>query len=77
MRSGIFYGYLGLVDGILERLLAEFDLPSEGEGKPPVQVVATGGLAGEIVPHSRLIQVEDAHLTLHGLKALDEKNASV
>lgn len=69
MRSGIFYGYLGLVDGILERLVGELQLPV-------VHVVATGGLAGEIVPHSRLIQHEDAHLTLHGLKVLDEKNAS-
>lgn len=76
MRSGIFYGYLGLVDGILQRLLGEVDLPADVEGQPSVHVVATGGLAGEIVPHSRLIQVEDAHLTLYGLKVLDEKNAS-
>lgn len=69
MRSGIFYGYLGLVDGILQRLLGEMDGTT-------VHVVATGGLAGEIVPHSRLIQTEDAHLTLHGLKVLDEKNAT-
>jgi type III pantothenate kinase len=76
MRSGIFYGYLGLVDGILHRLLGEMEHPAEGEGKISVHVVATGGLAGEIVPHSKLIQVEDAHLTLYGLKVLDEKNAS-
>jgi hypothetical protein len=38
--------------------------------------VSSGGLAGEIEPHSRLIQKEDANLTLHGLKVLDEKNAS-
>lgn len=85
MRSGIFYGYLGLVDGILERLLGEMGVSSceqDGDGQKErrpaltVHVVATGGLAGEIVPHSRLIQKEDAHLTLHGLKVLDEKNAS-
>lgn len=80
MRAGIFYGYLGLVDGILERLIGEMEKVSagqEGEGQgPAVHVVATGGLAGEIVPHSRLIQKEDAHLTLYGLKVLDEKNAS-
>jgi type III pantothenate kinase len=69
MRSGIFYGYLGLVDGILERLLADM-----GELGGTVHVVATGGLAGEIVPHTRLIRQEDAHLTLHGLKVLDDKN---
>jgi len=69
MRSGIFYGYLGLVDGILERLLADM-----GDEAHRVQVVATGGLASEIVPHARRIEEEDAHLTLHGLKVLDEKN---
>ncbi len=69
MRSGIFYGYLGLLDGILQRLLGEMGLEP-----PKVHVVATGGLAGEIVPHSRLIGELAPHLTLHGLKVLDEKN---
>jgi type III pantothenate kinase len=73
MRSGIFYGYLGMVDGILQRLLTRM-AEDAVEGDPEVTVVATGGLAGEIVPHSPLIAHEDAHLTLHGLKVLDEKN---
>jgi len=73
MRSGIFYGYLGLVDGILQRLLARM-AEDAAPGDPEVTVVATGGLAGEIVPHSPLIGQEDAHITLHGLRVLDEKN---
>jgi len=71
MRSGIFYDYLGLVDGILQRLLEEMGLEP-----PDVHVVATGGLADEIVPHSRLIGEQAPHLTLYGLKVLDEKNPS-
>lgn len=74
MRAGIFYGYLGLVDGILERLLERTDIWTVPASS--VHVVSTGGLAGEIEPHSRLIQKEDANLTLHGLKVLDDKNAS-
>ena len=47
MQSGLFYGYVGQVDGILERLLAEY---------PGSKVVATGGLAKVIAPSSRFIQ---------------------
>jgi type III pantothenate kinase len=76
MRAGIFYGYLGLLDGILERLLDQITPPDSAAGESAIHVVATGGLAGEIAPHSRLIQHEDIHLTLYGLKVLDEKNAT-
>jgi len=88
MRSGIFYGYLGLLDGILEKLLAEFDqkIAADRESAAKDQriiektglirdhLVATGGLAGMIVPHSRHNLKDDTFLTLHGLRILDEKN---
>lgn len=66
MQSGIVYGYVGLVDGIVERLLAELGFPCT--------VVATGGLAPLIAPLSKTIGEVDDHLTLTGLRILHERN---
>jgi type III pantothenate kinase len=65
MQSGIFYGYVGLVDGILERLLAEI---------PEAGVVATGGLGRVIAPHTRHIRQQAPDLTLDGLRILWLRN---
>ena len=65
MQSGLYYGYVGLVDGILERLL---------EDHPGSRVVATGGLARVIAPASRYIQDIAPDLTLAGLRLLWLKN---
>jgi len=65
MQSGLYYGYVGQVDGILERLLAEF---------PGSYVVATGGLAKVIAPASRYIQEIATDLTLEGLRFLWLRN---
>ncbi len=64
MQAGIVYGSVGLVDALVERVRAELG------GNPPV--VATGGLAALIAPHSRTVDADkvDPMLTLEGLRRI-------
>jgi type III pantothenate kinase len=66
IQSGLIFGHAGLVDGIVDRLIAEVG------GAPAV--VATGGLAPTIVPHCRSVSIVDANLTLDGLRMVYEMN---
>jgi type III pantothenate kinase len=70
LQSGLYFGYLGLVDGILERILSEFGTEP---GQQP-RVIATGGLARLIASDSRYITAIDDLLTLDGLRILFERN---
>jgi len=66
LQSGLYYGFLGLIDGILERLMAEMGTA--------VTVVATGGLASLMGGGSKYIRAVDDLLTLEGLRIIYERN---
>jgi type III pantothenate kinase len=66
VQSGIVYGYVGLVDGLVERIREELGFPCA--------VIATGGLASLIAPLSKTIGEVDDHLTLTGLRILYDRN---
>jgi type III pantothenate kinase len=68
LQSGLYYGYLGLVDGILERMLGEM-----GKG---THVVATGGLAPLLGSGSKYIETVDEQLTLEGLRLIWERHTA-
>ncbi|MGD8244579.1 MAG: type III pantothenate kinase [Anaerolineae bacterium] len=66
MQSGLLFGYVGLVEGMVSRFKAELG--------PSTQIVATGGLAQVIAQETDVIDVVDAWLTLHGLRIIYELN---
>ncbi|MBQ3094568.1 MAG: type III pantothenate kinase [Clostridia bacterium] len=66
MQSGIVFGTAAMLDGLIERM--------EDELGEPASVVATGGLAQDIVKHCKKDIVYRENLLLEGLRAIYEKN---
>ncbi|MAZ98100.1 MAG: pantothenate kinase [Rhodospirillaceae bacterium] len=67
MQAGIYWGYIGLIEGIIERV--------KGEYKVPMQIIATGGLAPVFAGNSAMIQHVDQNITLNGLVLIHKRNA--
>jgi len=67
LQSGLVYGFAGQVDGIVGRIRGELGIDA--------RVVATGGLADLVAPHTQVIERVDPFLTLDGLRMVWELNA--
>lgn len=66
MQSGVFWGYIGLIEGLVQRIEAEFG--------SPMTVVATGGLAPLFKDATKSIHHIDSDLTLRGLLEIQQRN---
>jgi type III pantothenate kinase len=67
LQSGAIYGFAGQVDGLVDRITDEL-------GQDVKAVIATGGLAGIVVPESATITHHEPDLTLIGLRLMFERN---
>jgi len=68
MHSGLYHGFVGLVDGVLKKMIEEI-----GSTPRPPRVIATGGLASLIATGSEFIELVDETLTLEGLRLFYER----
>lgn len=69
MQSGIVYGYIGLIDSIVERIIKELKSTED-----KVKIVATGGFSELITSESKFIKTRDEMLTLDGLRIIYNRN---
>lgn len=66
MQSGLYFGAVGMIDGILERMIARMG--------PETKVIATGGQGHMLAAGSRYLKTVDEHLTLEGLRMIWDRN---
>jgi type III pantothenate kinase len=69
VQSGTVYGFAGLVDGIVSRIIVELEARTD-----EVAVIATGAYSDVVVEHCRTITERDRWLTLHGLRLAHDRN---
>lgn len=68
IQSGLMYGYVGLIEGIVERLLVEH--PNQGQF---ISVIGTGGLISLVTPYTAVFHYIEPWLTLTGLRLIAER----
>lgn len=68
MQAGVLYGYVGQVEGIVNRMLKEVNTKAK--------IIATGGLANLIAKETDIIEIVDPFLTLNGLQYIYELQSS-
>jgi type III pantothenate kinase len=66
MQSGLLFGYVGLVEGLVGRMKAELN-------EPNTQVIGAGGLISLITPHTNCIDHVEPWLTLTGLQLISDR----
>ncbi len=66
MQSGLYWGYIGMIEGLVTRIRAEYE--------HPMKVIATGGLAPLFAEGTTIIEQIDSDLTLDGMRLLAERN---
>jgi type III pantothenate kinase len=71
MQSGLFFGYVSMVDGIVERMRAEL------KGGASAACIATGGMADILAAETTAIQKVEPDLTLQGLRLIWERNSTL
>jgi type III pantothenate kinase len=67
MQSGLIFGYVALIEGMVQRIKAELALPQ-------ITVIGTGGLIKRITPYTKIIDRVEPWLTLTGLRVIYEMN---
>ena len=67
MQSGLFFGYVDMIEGIVRRMRAEL-------GEPQARCIATGGMAETITAETSVVEEVNPDLTLIGLRMIWERN---
>ena len=68
ITSGLYFGFVGMIDGIVERLMAELG--------PKTKAIATGGQGNLITTASKYVKVYDEDLTLNGLRLIWQRTTN-